>query len=120
MSGKNYQDLLDWQKSMDLVVEVYRATKSFPKEETYGLTSQLRRAAISVPSNVAEGQGRNSPKEFIQFLRIALGSLREVETQLLISHRLAYLADDVLTSLLELASQAGRLIQGLLNSLKDK
>jgi four helix bundle protein len=120
MSGKNYQDLHAWQKSMDLAVEVYRATKAFPKEELYGLTSQIRRAAISIPSNIAEGQGRKMPKEFLQFLRFSLGSLRQVETQLLIAHRVKYVADEQLTAIMGLAAQAGRLIQGLANSLRNQ
>ena len=78
MTVKNYQDLIGWQKAMDLVEVVYHLTKRFPSEELYGLTSQVRRAAVSVPSNIAEGQGRNSTNEFARFLSIAHGSLREV------------------------------------------
>jgi four helix bundle protein len=117
MGGKNYRDLIAWQKAMDLVEEVYRATKQFPREEIYGLTSQVRRAVVSVPSNIAEGQGRSSAKEFQHFLSIAHGSLREVETQLMIAHRLEYLTEETLRRLMELAGQIGRLTQGLFNSL---
>ena len=117
MGAKNYQDLIVWQKAMDLVVEVYRATKQFPKEELYGLTSQLRRAIVSVPSNIAEGQGRRSAKEFLQFLSIAHGSLREIETQLMIARRIDYLSAEALGPLLNLAAEVGRLLQGLSNSL---
>lgn len=82
-----------WNAAVDFVVEVYEATKDFPKEELYGLTNQVRRAVVSVPSNIAEGAGRNSSKEFTQFLHIALGSLAEVETQLVIAERLGYLSN---------------------------
>ncbi len=120
MGGRNYQDLIAWQKAMDLVEEVYRATREFPKEELYGLTSQLRRAVVSVPSNVAEGQGRRTANEFQHFLSIAHGSLREVETQLMIAHRLAYLPTESLQSLMNLAAEVGRLSQGLSNSLATR
>ena len=78
--GRSYQDLIAWKKAMSLVIEIYRVTKGFPKEEIFGLTSQLRRAAVSVPSNIAEGQGRMSQGEFHQFLGQARGSLMEIET----------------------------------------
>lgn len=87
----SHKDLKVWQESMTLVVVVYKATEDFPKHEIYGLTSQIRRAAISIPSNIAEGAGRRGNKEFIRFLYIALGSLSEVETQLEIATRLKYL-----------------------------
>ena len=89
--GRSYKDLVAWQKSMDLVTNVYRVTGSFPKEQLFGLTSQLRRAAVSIPSNIAEGQGRLSEKEFRYFLGQARGSLMEVETQLQIAINLGYL-----------------------------
>jgi four helix bundle protein len=89
--GQTYRDLVVWQKAMELVTEIYKATERFPKEEIYGLTSQLRRAAISVPSNIAEGQGRLTKKEFHHFLGYARGSLLEMETQLLIAQNLGYL-----------------------------
>ena len=85
-----YRDLIVWQKSMMLCKEVYFLTKSFPKEEVYGLTSQIRRCAISIPSNIAEGKGRNSDKEFIRFLQISLGSLYELQTQLELSLQLDF------------------------------
>ena len=103
---------------MDLVEDVYRTSASFPQAEIYGLTSQIRRAAVSVPSNIAEGQGRGSPKEFAQFLRIAHGSLREVETQILIAGRLKYLDPTLIEDVLITASEVGRLIMGLLRSLR--
>src|SRR5260370_41920494 len=91
MKVKKYSELIVWQKAMDLTEEVYTETQHFPKEEIYGLTSQLRRAAVSVPSNIAEGQGRKSTSEFLHYLSIAYGSLMEVETQILIAARLAYI-----------------------------
>ena len=91
VSVRSYRDLVAWRKSMELVVEVYRCTEAFPRIEIYGLVSQLRRAAVSVPSNIAEGQARVSTGEFRQFLGQARGSLMEVETQILISQSLRYL-----------------------------
>src|SRR5215470_4196259 len=87
---KRYSELIAWQKAMDLVQAIYKATERFPKEEIYGLTSQIRRASVSVPSNIAEGQGRKSTNEFLHHLSIAYGSLMEVETQVLIAERLNY------------------------------
>jgi four helix bundle protein len=89
--GQSYKDLIAWQKAMQFVAVIYRETRQFPKEERYGLTNQLRRAAVSVPSNIAEGQARFSQKEFKHFLSQARGSLVEIETQLLISQSLGYL-----------------------------
>lgn len=90
MPVRNYTDLIAWQKAMDFVHRVYALTSGFPGDERFGLTSQLRRAAVSIPSNIAEGEGRETPGDFIRFLAIAHGSLREVETQLRISQRLGY------------------------------
>lgn len=118
MSVKNYRDLIVWQKSIDLVTTVYEITKLFPKEEVYGLTSQLRRAVISIPSNIAEGEGRESKKEFFQFLSIAYGSLREVETQILIAERIKYIDESVCNALIEKCSEIGKLINGLKKSLQ--
>ena len=120
MTGKNYRDLLAWQKAMELVEMVYEATKVFPKEEAYGLMSQLRRAAVSVPSNIAEGQGRTTDKEFQNFLSIAHGSVREVETQILIAQRLHFMPAEQAETLLNQAGEVGRLIKGLWNSLLKK
>ncbi|OOV29289.1 four helix bundle protein [Flavobacterium sp. LM5] len=91
----NHKNLEVWKKSMDLVLQVYQITNLFPDTEKFGLTSQMRRAAVSIPSNIAEGAARKSDKEFIQFLYIALGSLAEVETQYLIAIRLQYLNEDL-------------------------
>ncbi len=117
MAVKSYRDLIVWQKAMDLVEEIYTKTKGFPREEVYGLTSQLRRAVVSVPSNISEGQGRTSTKEFLHHLSIAYGSLCEVGTQILIAHRLGYLEKWDLESLDKLTSEVGRLINGLSNKL---
>jgi four helix bundle protein len=117
MPSRNYRDLLAWQKAMDLVTAIYRTSRSFPKEELYCLTSQVRRAAISIPSNIAEGQGRSGHNEFVRYLHIAYGSLREVETQLLIAQRLEYVKAEGIDEALGLAGEVGRLINGLINSL---
>jgi len=118
MAGKSYRDLEAWQKAVDFVEMIYRITHGFPSEERFGLTNQLRRAAVSVPSNIAEGQGRRSGKNFARFLAMALGSLAEVETQLLISMRLGYINSEQSNEALHLAGQVGRLISGLRRSLK--
>lgn len=120
MASRNYRDLHAWQRSVDLVVAVYKATKQYPKEELYGLIGQMRQSAVSVPSNIAEGQGRGSDAELVRFLRIAHGSLRELETQLLISQRLGYIDTAQLQPILDLASEAGRLIQGLIRSKQQE
>ena len=87
MKLRNYQELIVWQRAMDLVEDVYRSSRNFPREEVYALTSQIRRAAVSVPSNIAEGQGRRTTSDFLRHLSISYGSLREVETQILIARR---------------------------------
>ena len=102
-----------WKQAIDLVVDVYKATESFPKEERYGLTSQIRRAAVSIPANIAEGAGRYSHREFAHFLSNAQGSASELETELLISNRLGYLNDDTYSSLIEPLDRIGRLVTGL-------
>jgi four helix bundle protein len=118
MPVQSYRELFAWQKAMDFTAEVYRVTRRFPKEELYGVTSQLRRAAVSVPSNIAEGQGRQTTGEFRQFLGQARGSLLETETQILLSERLEYLDHETTESLLEQSAEVGRILNGLLNSLK--
>lgn len=105
---------------MDLVEVVYGLSSRFPKEEMYGLTSQVRRAVVSVPSNIAEGEGRNAPNDFARFLSIAHGSLREVETQLLVSVRLKYLTEEDITNAMTLCEETGRIINGLKRSLKSR
>jgi four helix bundle protein len=113
MAIKSYRDLIAWQKAMELAEAVYRETRGFPKEETYGLRAQLRRAAVSIPSNVAEGQGRHSDGAFSRHLSIAHGSLCELETQLLLAGRLAYITQTRLDGLMSAASEVGRLVIGL-------
>jgi four helix bundle protein len=114
---QSYRDLVVWKKSMTLVLDVYRSTQAFPKPETYGLVAQLRRAAVSIPSNIAEGQARLSTAEFKQSLGHARGSLMEVETQILISQELGYLERDQSEQLLSASAEVGRILNGLLNSL---
>ncbi|MFK7804495.1 MAG: four helix bundle protein [Anaerolineae bacterium] len=116
-SIRSYRDLIVWQKSIDLVEEIYKLTKSFPKEEIYGLTSQLRRSAVSVPSNIAEGQERRAPKDFKRFLHIALGSLAEAHTQLIIATRLNYLNQAELSKLENEIGQIQRMTHALIRNL---
>ena len=116
----HYRDLIVWKKSMDLVSDIYKHTRSFPREETYGLISQLRGAAVSVPSNIAEGQGRRSRREFVHFLRTARGSLMEMETQLLICCRLGYLDEANGRVLLCSCDEISRLLHGLIASQESK
>jgi four helix bundle protein len=120
MAVSSYNDLLVWQKSMALAKQVYDATKAFPRDELYALTNQVRRAAVSVPSNIAEGHARDSTKEFLHHLSIALGSLAEVETQLILSQDLQYLPNELLAELLNETSELGRMIRGLQKSLQRK
>jgi four helix bundle protein len=116
----SYRDLVAWKRSMALVLEVYRLTQSFPKIETYGLTSQLRRAAVSIPSNIAEGQARLTTGEFKHFLGNARGSLKEVETQILISTDLGYLRTEECEKLLAATTELGKILNGLIASLDRK
>jgi four helix bundle protein len=117
MSG-TYEDLEVWREAMDLVESVYTHTRDFPKQEQYCLTNQLRRAAVSVPSNIAEGKGRSSDKELIQFLNHARGSLYEVQTQLKIADRLHYLDANVTQTLDTQAAKVGRLLNGLIRKFQ--
>ena len=117
---RSYRDLEVWQKAMDLVMECYRMTQRFPKSEMYGLTSQLQRAAVSVPANIAEGQARQHTQEFIQYLSIAYGSLAELETHIQIAQRLDYINATQTEQLLERTGEVGRMLNGLLRSLRNK
>ena len=117
MKVKNYQELIVWQKAMDLVEDVYKSSRDFPREEIYALTSQIRRAAVSIPSNIAEGQGRRTTLDFLRHLSIAYGSLREVETQILIARRLRYVTQTRVDEVMDFAGEVGRLLNGLMNSL---
>ncbi|MBZ5566901.1 MAG: four helix bundle protein [Acidobacteriia bacterium] len=110
---KGHRDLVAWQQGMEFVIEIYRITRGFPKEELYGLTSQLRRAAVSAPSNLAEGYGRKSRKDFQRFIGMALGSLLEVETQLDIANRLGYVSDEVLSDVFRKSRRVAQLLHGL-------
>jgi four helix bundle protein len=113
---KTYKDLIVWQKSMLLVTEIYKISKYFPKDETYGLVSQMRRCAISIPSNIAEGYGRKSTSDYVRFLRVAAGSLYELQTQMEISLNLGYLKSNKFDKLYE----SGREIERMLSSLTKK
>jgi four helix bundle protein len=118
VSGQTYRDLFAWQKAIELVENVYQATRNWPKEELYGLTNQIRRAAVSVPANIAEGQGRSSPKAFAHHLTIAYGSLYEVETHLVIAQRLRYIEVAEFQDLMNQAAEIGRLLNGLMRKLR--
>lgn len=112
----NYKDLDVWQKAVELVAEIYRITSSYPDVEKFGITNQMRRAAVSIPSNIAEGSARHHAKDFIHFLRIADGSAAEVETQLIISKKLGY-ASDIDTCLIEI-TVIRRMLAALIKSLR--
>ena len=115
---KSFQDLVVWQKAMELVTEIYRVSQKFPKEEIFGLTSQIRRASVSIPSNIAEGRGKSSKGEFQQFLHHARGSLGEVETQLLIAINPGFLEKEEVTNIIQLIGSVGRLLHGLIAAIK--
>lgn len=117
---RGYRELKVWQRSMDLVEESYRLTTTFPKHELYGLTSQLRRAAVSVAANIAEGHGRDHLREYLHFLSVANGSLMELETHLLIGRRMNYLLPDDEKSVLLCAAEVGRMLAGLVRALKRR
>ncbi|MHC4475616.1 MAG: four helix bundle protein [Planctomycetota bacterium] len=120
MSIKGYQDLEVWHKAMDLVVICYQATKTFPKSEVYGLASQLQRAAVSIPANIAEGRERKHSKEFVRHLSIAYSSLAELETHIQIAQRLNYVDSTNTKQLLERTSEIGRMINGLRKSTEKR
>jgi len=120
MTVRSYRDLIAWQKSIDLVTEIYRCTQTFPRTETYGLISQLRRAAVSVPSNIAEGHARLTTGEFRQFLGHALGSLTEIETQIIIAERLGFLTPSKSADLSARTAEVGKVLNGLLRSLASQ
>jgi len=119
MSQNSYKDLIAWRKGMELVAMVYDASEHFPSHAQFGLTSQLRRAAVSVPSNIAEGKAHYSDRDFVRFLRHARGSLAEIETQVLIARQRQYLPVDTATELSQRLDELGRILSGLINSLKD-
>jgi four helix bundle protein len=118
--AQHYKDLIAWQKAMDLVHAVYNITDDFPKRETYSLTDQIRRAAVSIPSNIAEGQAHYSNREFLHYLRHSRGSLAELETQLIIAQRQNYLPESPASDLLKRADELSRILSGLINSLRER
>ena len=119
MAIKTFRDLKVWQKAMALVTEVYQVSKCFPSEEMYGLTSQIRRSAVSIPSNIAEGYGRNATNDYIRFLRISIGSLYELETQLEISLNLGYLNSEHFERIHGACREVERMLTSLARSLGE-
>lgn len=117
MAFQSFRDMVAWQKAMELSVAVYEATAAFPKGEQFGLTSQMRRIVVSVPSKIAEGQGRGAHDDFRRLLFIARGSLYELETQLILSERLAYLTEEQTKPLVEQCNEVAKIINGLIRSL---
>jgi len=120
MSQSSYKDLIAWQKAIELVAAIYDATEGFPANEQFGLVSQLRRAAVSVPSNIAEGKAHYSNRDFVRFLRHARGSLAEIETQVLIAEQRHYLAGETTSKITGRLDELGRILSGLINSLKER
>ena len=118
MDGRPHENLTVWKEAMTLVTEIYGVTRTFPREELYGLTSQMRRAAVSVPSNIAEGAARDGEKEFVRFLMVARGSLAELETQLRIAEQLNYF--DSSEGLLSKTNNIGRKLNGLIRQLRNR
>ena len=117
---KTYRDLIVWQKAMQLVTDVYSLIKSLPKDEVYGLTSQVRRCSISIPSNIAEGYGRKSTNDYCRFLQIAIGSLYELQTQLEICLNLNYLTNSVFDNINEQSREIERMLSSLISKLNPK
>ena len=116
---QSYKDLLIWQKGIEITEKVYLLTKSFPSEEIYSLTNQIKRATVSIPSNIAEGFGRNSTKSYVNFLKISRGSLYELETQLIITEKQKFISDlDLLQSINELISEEGKMINSYINKIE--
>jgi four helix bundle protein len=115
---RNYKDLDAWKTGCELTKLIYQVTRQFPKEEMFGLTSQLRRSAVSVPSNIAEGYGRGARSEYARFLKISRGSLNELETQLIISEQLEFLSADQMKNILDILQKSFRILQGLINSVE--
>ena len=118
MGAKSYKDFIVWQKAIDLSVEIYNLIKLLPKTETYGLSDQMRRAVVSIPSNIAEGQGRSSTRDFIKFLSIARGSQSEIETQLQICIRLRYFSEEQAATALGLCNEINKMLNSLIDKLR--
>ncbi|MEJ2008312.1 MAG: four helix bundle protein [Acidobacteriota bacterium] len=115
---QSYRDLKVWQQAMDLAEECYKLTRQFPRDELYGMTSQVRRSAASVAANIAEGHGRNSRGEYIQFLRVAQGSLKELETHLILAARVGLSSDGLIAQVLGESEGLGKMLRALIRSLK--
>lgn len=120
MAVRSYKELLVWQKSIDLIDDIYRLSYEFPKSETYGLCSQIQRAAVSVAANIAEGSGRDSTKEFIHHLAFSLGSLAEVETYLIVSIRLGYAVQKTIANLEQRCDEIGKMTRSLQKALRKR
>jgi four helix bundle protein len=118
MAVRSYQDLIAWQRAMDVAQLVYEVSHACPKEELFGIVSQMRRSAVSIPSNIAEGQGRKSTKDFLRFLSIAHGSLCEMETQVTSAGRLGFLDGKQVAHVIDASAEVGRLVNGLYKSLQ--
>ena len=114
-----YKDLIVWQKSIELVNEVYAVTRRFPKEEMFGLTNQIRRAAVSIPANIAEGWGRSSTKNYVQFIKISLGSLFELETLIIIAQDQSYIEEHVKNKTSEEIAEIGKMLNKLMQNLEN-
>jgi four helix bundle protein len=119
-SIQSYKDLDVWKKSFAFSLEIYKTTAAFPSEEKFGIISQLRRAAVSIPSNIAEGWSRKSTKSYIQFLNVAVGSVAEAETLLLLSFELKYISNEAKQNLVSLLNEIARMLNALISSLKNK
>ena len=117
---RSYRDFEVWQLSMDLSERCYRETARFPKDEMYGLTSQIRRASVSIPANIAEGYGRETTGSFVQFLRVSQGSLKELETLIMLASRVGHLASEVSTSLQETCERVSKMLRNLIRSLQAR
>jgi four helix bundle protein len=117
---RSYRDLWVWKEGMDLAEMCYGVTKAFPREEVYGMTSQIRRAATAIPANIAEGHGRENSGEFIQFLRISQGSLKELETHLLLASRLELAKDQEIAPVLERCETVGKMLRALIRSIQKR
>ena len=117
---ESFRDLVVWQKAIDLSQRIYIITQRFPKEEMFGITSQIRKAVVSIASNIAEGHGRNTTGEYIHFVGISKGSFCELETQLTISRRIGFLTEETLNDLMNDCAHIGRLLNGLIHSLQNK
>jgi four helix bundle protein len=118
--SESYRDIVAWQKGMALVTSVYKASQVFPEREIFGLTRQLRKAVLSVPSNIAEGKGRDTKRDYLQFLYRARGSIYETQTQLEVARNLGFLSDETYAPLCDEAAQAGKVLNGLIRNVKSQ